>query len=141
MKCVGDWRCFFLPYSLPITRLQLSDFSFSFVQGRDVVQRFFGDLALVGRVQVEELPAGMGHAADLRKAQLKACLVVSKVIADQLAVPTAQEGSGMFASAARAEVVNDRRQVGELTGGIGPDVSAMSFFAPSVSICTGVSSA
>ena len=34
----------------------------------------------------------------------------------------------MFASAARAEVVNDRRQVGELTGGIGPDVSAMSFF-------------
>ena len=28
---------------------------------------------------------------------------------------------------ARAEVVNDRRQIGELTGGIGPDVSAMSF--------------
>ncbi len=34
----------------------------------------------------------------------------------------------MFASTARAEVVNDRRQLGELTGGIGPDVSAMSFF-------------
>lgn len=141
MKCVGDWRCFFLPYSLPITQLQLSDFSFNFVQGRDVVQRFFGDLALVGRAQVEELPAGMGHAADLRNAQFKACLVAGKVIADQLTVPTAQEGSGTFASAARAEVVNDRRQVGELTGGIGPDVSVMSFFAPGVSICTGVSSA
>ncbi|MNC63830.1 hypothetical protein D3C75_1139830 [compost metagenome] len=71
----------------------------------------------------------MGHAADLRNAQFKACLVAGKVIADQLAVPTAQEGSGMFASAAWAEVVNDRRQVGELTGGIGPDISAMSFFS------------
>ena len=40
MKCVGDWRCFFLPYSLSITRFQLADFSFNFVQGRDVVQRF-----------------------------------------------------------------------------------------------------
>jgi hypothetical protein len=33
----------------------------------------------------------------------------------------------MFASAAWAEVVNDRRQVGELTGGIGPEVSTISF--------------
>jgi hypothetical protein len=49
-------RCFFLPYSLPDIRFQLADFSLNFVQGRDVVQRFFGDLAFVGRVQVEELP-------------------------------------------------------------------------------------
>ncbi|MNM65254.1 hypothetical protein D3C81_766860 [compost metagenome] len=69
----------------------------------------------------------MGHAADLRDAQFKACLVASEVVADQLAVPVAKEGSGMFASTARAEVVNDRRQIGELAGGIGPDVSAMSF--------------
>ncbi len=127
MKCVGDWCCFFLPYSLPITRLQLSDFSFNFVQGRDVVQRFFGDLALVGRVQIEQLSTCMGHAADFGDAQVEAGLVTREVIADQLAVPTAQEGSGMFASTAQAEVVNDRRQVGELTGGIGSDVSAMSF--------------
>ncbi|MNE30602.1 hypothetical protein D3C80_1241290 [compost metagenome] len=127
MKCVGDWRCFFLPYSLSITRFQLADFSFNFVQGRDVMQRFFGDLALVGRVQVEELAACMGHAADLRDAQFKACLVASEVVADQLAVPVAKEGSGMFASTARTEVINDRRQIGELAGGIGPDISAMSF--------------
>lgn len=69
----------------------------------------------------------MGHAADLRNAQFKACLVACKVIADQLAVPTTQEGSDMFASAVWAEVVSDRRQVGELTGGIGPEVSTMSF--------------
>jgi hypothetical protein len=126
MKCINDRRCF-LPYSLSITRFQFADFSFNFVQGHDVVQRFLGDLAPVGRMQVEELSAGMGHAADLRNAQFKACLVACKVVADQLAVLTTQEGSGMFASAAWAEVVNDRRQVGELTGGIGPDVSTMSF--------------
>lgn len=33
----------------------------------------------------------------------------------------------MFANAARAEVVNNRRQIRELAGGIDPDVSAMSF--------------
>jgi len=33
----------------------------------------------------------------------------------------------MFASAARAEVVNDRRQIGELADGIGSDVSTVSF--------------
>jgi hypothetical protein len=41
----------FLPYSLPNTQFQLACRSFNFIQGRDVVQRFFGDLALVGRVQ------------------------------------------------------------------------------------------
>jgi hypothetical protein len=66
MKCVDDRRCFFLPYSLPDTRFQLTSLSFYFVQRRDLVHRFFGDLTLVGRVKVEELPACMGHAADLR---------------------------------------------------------------------------
>ncbi|TPG94698.1 hypothetical protein EAH72_17395 [Pseudomonas caspiana] len=37
----------------------------------------------------------MSHAADLRNAQFEACLVASEVIADQLAVPFAEEGSGM----------------------------------------------
>lgn len=82
MKCVDNRRCFFLPYSLSDTRFQLADFSFNFVQGRDVVQRFFGDLAFVSRVQVEELAACMCHAADLRDAQFKACLVASEIVAD-----------------------------------------------------------
>lgn len=69
----------------------------------------------------------LGHAADFCNAQFKACVVASEVIADQLPVPVAEEISSMFASTARAEVVNDRRQIGELTGGIGPDVSTMSF--------------
>lgn len=130
MTCVDDRCCFFPPYSLSITRFQLADFSFNFVQGHDVVQRFFGDLALVGRVQVEELSTCMSHAADFRDTQFKACLVSSEVIADQLAVPVAEEASGVFAGATRAEIVNDRRHIGELAGGIGPDVSAMSFLRP-----------
>lgn len=65
MKRNGHRRRFFLPYLLPGSWFQLANLSLNFVQGRDVVQRFFGDLALVGRVQVEELSAGMGHAADL----------------------------------------------------------------------------
>ncbi|MNH35233.1 hypothetical protein D3C79_959030 [compost metagenome] len=89
------------------------------------MQRFFGDLALIGRVQVEELTASMGHAADLCDAQIKARLVTGEVVADQLAVPVVQEGSGVFAGAARAEVVNDCRQVGELAGCVGPNVGSV----------------
>ena len=40
MKCVDDRRCFFLPYSLPDTRFQLTSLSFYFVQRRDLVHRF-----------------------------------------------------------------------------------------------------
>lgn len=87
----------------------------------------FGDLTFVSRVQVEELAACMGHATDLRNAQFKACLVASEVVADQLAVPVAQEGSGMFAGTARTEIINDRLQIGELAGGLGPNISVMSF--------------
>jgi hypothetical protein len=50
----------------------------------------------------------MGHAADLHDAHLKACLVARKVFTDLHAVSVAQEGSNMFASAARAGIVNDR---------------------------------
>lgn len=69
----------------------------------------------------------MGHAADLRDAQFKACLVASEVVADQLAVPVAKKGSGMFASTARTEVINDRRQIGELAGGIAAIGASLSF--------------
>ena len=56
MKCVDDRRCFFLPYSLPDTRFQLAYLSFNFIKGSDVVQRFFGNIAFVGRVQIKEFP-------------------------------------------------------------------------------------
>jgi len=65
MKGIDDWHCFLLTYSLPEFRLYLSNFPFNFVQGRDVVRRFLGNPALVGRVQIEELSARMGHTTDV----------------------------------------------------------------------------
>lgn len=81
------------------------------------MQRFFG-------VRVEELAASMSHAANFCDALFEACLVASEVVADQLTVPVAQEGSGMFAGTAGAEVIDDRCEAGELSGGVGPDVAA-----------------
>jgi hypothetical protein len=41
------------------------------------VQRLFGQLAFVRRMQIEELASGMGHAADFGDALLKACFVAA----------------------------------------------------------------
>jgi len=42
-------------------------------------------------MQVEELAAGVGHAANFGDAQLEAGVVAREVIADQLAVPCARK--------------------------------------------------
>ena len=69
----------------------------------------------------------MGHAADLGDTEFKAGFIAAKIIADQLALPVLQEVAGVFSGAAGAEVVNDRCQVRELAGGVGPDIGAMGF--------------
>jgi len=61
VKCVDYRGCFFLPYSAPEIRLHLTHFSLNFVQARDVVQCFFGDVALVGRMQIEKFATRMGQ--------------------------------------------------------------------------------
>ena len=96
--------------------------AFNFVQTTDPVQCLFGQLALVGHMQVEELAPRMGHAADFGDALLEAGLVAGEVVTDQLAVPGAEEVACMLACAARAEVVDhclERRKRG---GAVGPDV-------------------
>jgi hypothetical protein len=40
----------------------------------------------------------MSHAADLRDAQFKTCLIASEFVANQLASPIAKEVSSLFAS-------------------------------------------
>lgn len=60
------------------------------------------------------------HAADLRDTRFKANLAASEVIADQLSVPAAEEDTGVFANTTLAEVVNDRSQIENLPGGVGP---------------------
>jgi hypothetical protein len=52
------------------------------------VQRPFDQLVLVRRMQIEELAAGMGHAADFGYVLLKACFGAGEIIANQLAVPS-----------------------------------------------------
>ncbi|MNJ04048.1 hypothetical protein D3C73_1646280 [compost metagenome] len=74
------------------------------------MQRLFGQLAFVRHMQVEELTASMGHAADFGDAPFEAGLVAREVIADQLAIPRAQEVTRVFASTAPAEVVDHRLQ-------------------------------
>lgn len=53
----------------------------------------------------EELATSMRHAADFGDTQLEAGLVAGEVIADQRAVPGAQEVACVFTGAAGAEVV------------------------------------
>lgn len=78
----------------------------------------------------------MGHAADLGHAEFKAGLLAAKIIADPLAPPALQEVARMPTGAAVAEVVNHRREVRELAGGVGPRCF---FFVPGMNTCTGAS--
>lgn len=105
----------------------MADFTLDFVKQLVVVQSLFGELALVRGVQLEELAPCMGRAANLGDAEFKAGLVAAKIITDQLAFPALLEVACILSGAARAEVVNDRCQVRELAGGVGPDKRAMSF--------------
>ena len=50
------------------------------------MQRLFGQLAFVRRVQIEKLAAGVGHAADFGDALLEACFVAGEIVANQLAL-------------------------------------------------------
>ena len=95
-----------------------------------MAQGLFGQLALVGDMQVVELAAGMGHATDFGYALLEAGLVAGEVVADQLAFPVAQEGAGMLAGTAGAEIVDHRTQISERAGNIGPNIGALSLFHP-----------
>jgi hypothetical protein len=81
-----DRHRFFLSYSPAIFIAHVPRLPFDFVQAANRVQRLFGQLAFV-RVQIEELAAGVGHAADFGDALLEAGFVASEVVADQLAVP------------------------------------------------------
>jgi len=91
------------------------------------VKRLLRQLAFIRHVQVEDLAACMGHAADLGDAQLKAGLVAGKVITDELAVPGAQEVTRMFASTAGAEVLDHGLEGRERCSAVGPDIGAVGF--------------
>ena len=60
MQCVDKGRRFFLTYSPAILVGHFPRLPFDFIQPANRVQRLFGQLAFVRRMQIEELAAGMG---------------------------------------------------------------------------------
>lgn len=89
------------------------------------MQCLFGQLAFISRVQIEELAARMGHAANFGDSLMEACLVAGEIVAHQLAIPLANKVAGMLARMARAEVVNDCPDRRKRRSAVGPDVSAV----------------
>jgi hypothetical protein len=72
------------------------------VDPRELHQREFGDLALVGCVQVEDLaPGGGRQATGLGHPLTEAGLVPGVVVADQAATSVMPDGCGMLAGARR----------------------------------------
>ncbi|MDY7072481.1 hypothetical protein PshuTeo2_25910 [Pseudomonas hunanensis] len=84
-------------------------------------------LTFVRRVQFEKLATGMSHAADFSDALFKTSFVASEIIANQLAVPVAQEVTCMFAGTAWAEVVNHRIKRRKRRRAVGPDIGPVGF--------------
>src|ERR1700752_1713339 len=76
-------------------------------------------------MQLEELASRMRGTADLRDAPGKTVLVAAIVVAHQLALPVAQEGARMLASAAVGEVIHDRLERHVLRRGIRPQIRTM----------------
>lgn len=86
-----------------------------------------GQHAFLGDVQIVELTAGVGHAADFSDAKCKTGFVTTVIVADQLAFPAAEEVTGILARAARAEVVHHRAYLSERGRGVAPNISSMGF--------------
>ena len=55
MQCLQDRPGLLLPNGLPLLGPQLFDFALDVIDPGELLQGELGDLALVGRVQVEEL--------------------------------------------------------------------------------------
>lgn len=87
-----------------------------------LLQREFGNLTLVGRVQVEELAPCMRQAAHLGHATGDQRLVAAEVVTGQTAPPVAQECPSMFTRARFAEVVDHGLHIFECPRGVGPEV-------------------
>lgn len=61
-------------------------------------------------MQIEELAAGMRHAADFSDALVEARFVTGEIVAHQLAISLAKKVACMVARAARVEVINYYRE-------------------------------
>ena len=82
MQRFDDWSCLVLAYSPAILIAHVSSLTFDFVQAANRLQRLFSQLAFVRHVQIEELAAGVGHAANFGDVFLETGFVASEIVAD-----------------------------------------------------------
>ena len=85
------------------------------------------NLALAADMQIKELALRMGHAANLRDATDKSCLVPRVIVTNQTAPPFTQEGSGVFFCFGLAEVKDHRFQILKRSKRIGPEIRPVCF--------------
>lgn len=81
---------------LVLIGVQILHLAFDAVDLAELLQREPCDLALVGRMQIEELASGMRQATGFRYAVGKPGFVATEVISDQTALPVTQEGPCML---------------------------------------------
>ncbi len=123
MHCFEDRRRHFLTYSPAILITHVTRLALDLLQVADRVQRLFGQLTFVSYVQIEKLATCMSHAAGFSDALLKTSFVTSEIIANQLAVPVAQEIACMFTGTAWAEVVHHDFERRKRCRAVGPGPS------------------
>ena len=91
----------------------------------DVLQRRLRDLALVCRMQIEELASRVRHTAKLDHTLCKQRLVARVVVAQQLALPLPEERSRVLTRARFSEVVDHGFQRFEGTRRVRPQIRAL----------------
>ena len=96
-----------LANGMALLRRHRGSIALDVVQHSKEFQGLLGDLALIGHVQVEELAACVCHAADFGHTLLESCLVAAVITADQLTLPTAEEGARVNTGTAGGKVVDN----------------------------------
>ncbi len=116
----------FLSHLLSLFDAELFGLSLDLVDLADLRECELGELAFVGRMQVEEFSTCVGQASRFRDAALrKTLLVAAEVIADQATLPVTEKLASMLASAGFAEVVDHGLHVVERGARVSPEVGAM----------------
>lgn len=103
-KASSSGFCAQLSLALALVRGHDFELSLNLVDGRYLLQGAAGERALVGHMQVKELAPRVRQAAGLGDALGKAGFVAAEDVAHQAGAPRPQEGPGVLAGAAVAEV-------------------------------------
>src|SRR5579859_7682291 len=120
MECLSNGTRSLLPDIQAFVRSELLYLPFDLVELTDVLKRIPCNLALAGRMQIVELAPRVRHATELGHALCKQCFIAGEVIADELPSPVSQEVPRVFTRPTVSEVVDDRLQILEGPGAIGP---------------------